>query len=87
VDDFRFLFAYAVCMSIFHGPTAQLHAYVITCKRCRENIAAPVQTMPDTWIIAVCPLCGEKRRYLPAEIFQGRLSFDFEQWVRKAGRI
>jgi hypothetical protein len=30
--------------------------------------------MPDSWIIAECPLCGEKRRYLPADIFRGRLS-------------
>jgi hypothetical protein len=65
--------------SSFHGPPARLHNFVITCKRCKENIAAPVQTMPDTWIIATCPLCHEKRRYLPAEIFRGRLSFDFER--------
>ena len=38
-----------------------------------ENIPAPVETLPDDWIIAACPLCGQKRRYLPAEIFQGRL--------------
>jgi hypothetical protein len=86
VDYFRLIFAYAVCMPNFPGPTIRLYPYVITCKRCRENIAAPVHTMPDTWIVAKCPLCGEKRRYLPAEIFQGRLSFDFEQWVQKAGR-
>lgn len=33
-----------------------------------------VQTMPDTWIVAECPLCGERRRYLPTDIFRGRLS-------------
>ena len=32
-------------------------------------------TMPDTWIIAECPLCGERRAYLPGDIFRGRLSF------------
>jgi hypothetical protein len=32
--------------------------------------------MPDAWIIAECPLCHERRRYLPAEIFRGRLSGD-----------
>jgi len=44
-----------------------------------KNIAAPVETMPDTWIIHTCPLCGERRRYLPAEIFRGRLSHQFEK--------
>jgi hypothetical protein len=30
--------------------------------------------MPDTWIIAACPICGSKYRYLPADLFRGRLS-------------
>ncbi|HVW78709.1 MAG TPA: hypothetical protein VHB45_13940 [Alloacidobacterium sp.] len=70
----------------FRGPIPRTHPFVITCKRCGENIAAPVETIPDSWIIAQCPLCREKRRYLPSEIFQGRLSFDFNAWARKAGR-
>lgn len=70
----------------FQGAPARIHPFVITCKRCEENIAAPVQTMPDSWIIHTCPLCGERRRYLPEEIFQGRLSFDFDAWSRRAGR-
>jgi hypothetical protein len=47
---------------------------LIVCKGCHENIPAPVETLPDDWTIAACPLCGQGRRYLPAEIFQGRLS-------------
>ena len=35
------------------------------------------QTMSDSWIIHTCSLFGERRRYLPAEIFKDRLSFDF----------
>jgi hypothetical protein len=31
-------------------------------------------TMPDTWIVVECPLCGVNRRYLPADIFRGKLS-------------
>ena len=31
-------------------------------------------TMPDAWIVVECPLCGERRSYLPPEIFRGRLS-------------
>lgn len=41
----------------------------------RENIPAPVETMPDTWIVADYALCGGRRRYLPPDIFRGRLSY------------
>lgn len=61
---------------MFHAPTPGLYPFVIVCKGCHENIPAPVETVPDDWIIATCPLCGQKRRYLPAEIFQGRLSHE-----------
>ena len=59
---------------MFPTPNPGLYPFVIACKGCEENIPAPVETLPDDWIIAVCPLCGQKRRYLPAEIFQGKLS-------------
>jgi hypothetical protein len=72
VDDFRLIFAYAVFM--FQGPPSKF-AFVIRCKKCGENIPAPVETLPASWIAAKCPLCGEHRRYLPTEIFQGRLSY------------
>src|SRR6516164_3020150 len=69
---------FALCSPIlwpvFQAPTSGIHSFVIVCKGCQQNIPAPVETMPDTWIMAECPLCGQKRRYLPAEIFQGRLS-------------
>ena len=68
----RLLFAYAGCM--FNLPTSGKYPFVIVCKACKENIPAPVMTMPDAWIIADCPLCKVKRRYLAAEIFEGRLS-------------
>src|ERR1700746_3074980 len=42
--------------AMFHGPSARIHPFVITCKRCKENIAAPVHTMSDSWIIHTCPL-------------------------------
>jgi len=38
--------------------------------------------MPDSWFVAVCPLCGEKRRYLPHELFQGRLSHKLNPTAR-----
>jgi len=72
---------------MFHGPTSRLHDFVIACKRCREHIVAPVETIPDTWIIHTCPLCGERRRYVPAEIFRGRLSHRYEDLLQKRGRV
>lgn len=59
---------------MFPTPNSGLYPFVIGCKGCHENIPAPVETVPDNWIIAACPLCGQRRCYLPAEIFQGRLS-------------
>jgi hypothetical protein len=78
--DFRCIFAYAV--GVWNPPESAAAAggicdFAVTCKRCRETIPAPVLTLPDTWIIADCPLCGERRAYLPTDIFRGRLSFRF----------
>jgi hypothetical protein len=70
--DFRRLFAETV--PVWNLPQAAICDYTVRRKRCAENIPAPVQTMPDTWIVAVCPLCGESRHYLPTDIFRGRLS-------------
>ena len=72
VEIIRRFFAYTE--SMFYAPTSGLYPFVVVCKGCHENIPVPVQTLPNDWIIAVCPLCRQRRRYLPAEIFQGRLS-------------
>jgi len=66
------LFAYNG--EVWNLPDSRLCDYTISCKGCGENIPAPVQTMPDTWIVADCPLCGVKRRYMPTDIFRGKLS-------------
>ena len=73
VDKFRLLFAYAGRM--WNLPVSSVCDYTVRCKGCGENIPAPVQTMPDTWIVADCPLCGARRRYLPPDIFRGPLSY------------
>jgi hypothetical protein len=69
---FRLYFAYTVL--VFNLPQSPLCAYAIRCKGCTETVAAPVGTMPGTSIVATCPLCGERRRYLLADIFRGKLS-------------
>jgi hypothetical protein len=71
---------------MFQGPTSAVHPFVIACKGCHQNILAPVETMPDSGIVAECPLCKEKRRYLPTEIFKGRVSHGLlRQPARSAG--
>jgi hypothetical protein len=40
--------------------------------------------LPDSWIVAEYPLCGEKRWYLPEDIFLDLLSHDL---LMKALRI
>jgi hypothetical protein len=72
VEEIRLLFAYT--SSMFHNAAERMCDFTVQCKECGENIPAPVATMPDTWVIAVCPLCRSKRRYLPNEIFRGRVS-------------
>ncbi len=59
---------------MFQGPSSQ-RAFVVRCKRCGENVPAMVETLPASWIAVKCPLCSEHRRYLPTEVFQGRVSY------------
>ncbi len=73
MDNIRLLFSYTGFMFLL--PTHGLYPFVIRCKRCAENVPAPVETLPASWITAKCPLCGELRAYLPTETFQGRLSW------------
>src|ERR1700761_1608858 len=38
-------------------PPALPHNFVVRCKVCGENIPAPVETLPSSWIVTHCPLC------------------------------
>jgi hypothetical protein len=75
----------------FHGMTSEEFEQSDTsvCPRNSENIPAPVETLPASWIKARCALCEEWRAYLPGGIFQGRLSWKLlRKRVRTAdGRI
>ena len=57
---------------MFNHPQTRHCDFTIRCKKCGENIPAPVGTMPDSWIAA------QKRNYLPSEIFQGKLSYKLD---------
>lgn len=60
---------------MFDLPDLGMCDFVVRCKGCHQNVPAPVETMPASWITLVCPLCGEHRAYLPPDIFRGRLSY------------
>jgi hypothetical protein len=68
-----FAFCSPILIHMFPGPESS-KLVVIQCKGCHENIPAPVESMPAQPIVARCPLCHEHRRYLPSEVFLGRLS-------------
>jgi hypothetical protein len=48
--------------------------FVVVCKRCTRHILAGVEKFPADNIRVDCPLCGEKRRYRPMEVFLGEPS-------------
>lgn len=58
--------------SMFQGPSAR-KAFVVACKKCRRDIPTGAAEFPFQSVVVECPLCGEKRRYLPSEIFLGRV--------------
>ena len=59
-------------LSMFQGPSAR-KTFVVACKKCRRDVATGVGEFPFQSIVVECPLCGEKRRYLPSEVFLGRV--------------
>jgi len=69
VDNLRLLFAYNALMA-FGIQDRKL--FVVECKRCRRNVAAGVQQFPFRSIVVFCPLCGERRQYLPSDVYLGR---------------
>jgi RNase P subunit RPR2 len=57
---------------MFQGPSTR-KTFVVACKKCRRDVPTGVAEFPFHSIIVECALCGEKRRYLPSEVFLGRV--------------
>jgi hypothetical protein len=57
---------------MFQGP-ANRKLFVVTCKRCRRDVPSGAREFPFQSIQVACCLCGEERRYLPSEVFLGRV--------------
>jgi hypothetical protein len=45
-----------------------------------------IETLPASWIAVNCPLCSEHRRYLPTEVFQGRVSWQLDKRHVRSGQ-
>ena len=84
--DLIFAFSSPKLAIMFNLPDSARSQFTVKCKGCGENIPVRVQTMPNTWVSEHCPICGSYRRYLPNEIFQGRLSHKLTQWSDSAIR-
>ena len=67
--DFRHIFAYPLFM--FQGPSTR-KTFVVACKKCHRDVPTGVAEFPFQSINVECALCGERRRYLPSEVFLGR---------------
>ena len=81
--DFRLMFPYLLHM--FQGPSTR-KTFVVVCKKCRRDVPTGVAEFPFQSIIVECALCGEKRRYLPSEIFLGRVDQLVARQQRAEGR-
>ena len=81
--DFRHIFAYPLFM--FQGPSTR-KTFVVACKKCRRDVPTGVAEFPFQSIIVEGALCGEKRRYLPSEIFLGRIDQMVTHQKRAGGK-
>jgi hypothetical protein len=71
VQIFAFTSPIIRCMG-FGFPVMERKQFVVECKLCRREVPAGVVSFPFQSIVADCPLCGERRRYLPSEVFLGK---------------
>jgi len=67
--DIRVSFSHPDCM--FQAPSKRKQ-FVVTCKLCYCDVPSGAREFPFRPIFVECSLCGEKRQYLPSEVFLGR---------------
>jgi hypothetical protein len=64
-----FLFAYTGFMPALPSPKTA----VVRCKGCSRNIPSGTHGVPAQPVAVLCPLCGQRRMYLPVEVNLDRL--------------
>ena len=80
----RLYFAYTSCM-VFGFPIAGRRQFVVACKLCQRDVPACTDSFPFHSIVVPCPLCGERRKYLPSEVFLGKPHGLVAKQLRKGG--
>jgi len=70
---------------MFQGPTFR-KIFIIAYKRCRRQVPIGLNEFPFQSVAVECCLCGERRRYLPSEIFLGKPDHLVAQQNRAGGR-
>jgi len=59
-------------LSMFQGPSAR-KTFVVACKKCRRDVPTGVGEFPFQSLSSSARYAGKKRRYLPSEVFLGRV--------------
>lgn len=55
---------------------------VVRCKHCEKNIPVPCEGLPPQPVLVHCPLCTERRFYLPSEVFFGAPAYEITKLQR-----
>lgn len=69
----------ASAAALFQGSNSR-QVFVVKCKGCGENVPTGRVDFSFKSTIVACPLCHDTRRYLPSEVFKGRVS---QQLIKK----
>jgi ribosomal protein S27E len=72
----------ASAAALFQGSNSR-QVFVVKCKGCGENVPTGRVEFSFKSTIVACPLCHDTRRYLPSEVFKGRVS---QQLIKKPVR-
>ena len=70
----------------FGFPIIVRRQFVVTCKLCQRDVPAGVESFPFQSTVVNCSLCGERRQYLPSEVFLGKPHGPVAKQLRKDTR-
>jgi len=69
----------------FFTPDRGRKQFVVQCKGCRRNVPAGVAEQPNVYIAVSCPLCRERRYYLPTEVGLDFPHYEHQKIARAGG--
>jgi DNA-directed RNA polymerase subunit RPC12/RpoP len=59
---------------------------VVTCKRCWREVPSGLRELRAQLRAVECPLCSEKRRYPPSEVFLGKANHHLKRQNQSGGK-